>query len=296
VRTEHSTLPTALEKRVARLREIAETDPRLEAVLLYGSWTVGEADAHSDLDAYVFVADEHAEDFDGREFVSRLAPVRLAHTNLFGVLAVVFADLMRGEFHFDPAGEGIGRIGSWRGMVHLPRPETAVLTDRTGRLTQAVRPLVEFVGPEPAATAEHLTAELANWTLMAAHVLARGEAVRAHAALAQMIAPPQLKLLRLLRGSTAHWLTPSRALEADLPAADVARHVGTTGTAEPERVRQALRNSWSWSRELSREAAGRWGFDIPEDLHEDMSSLIGCPRTGRRNRAGQRETGRHGVG
>lgn len=274
MRTEHRTLPTALEQRIARLREIAEADPRLEGVLLYGSWTVGEADAHSDLDAYVFVADEHAEDFDGREFVSRLAPIQLAYTNLFGILAVVFDDLMRGEFHFDPAGEAIGQIDSWKGMVHLPKPEVAVLLDRTGRLTEAVRPLAEFVEPEPAATAEQLTGELANWTLMAAHVLARGETARAHAALAAMVAPPQLKLLRLLRGSTAHWLTPSRALEADLPAEDVARYVTTTGAAEPERVREALRDSWSWSRELAREAAGRWGFDLPEGLYEDMAAFI----------------------
>ncbi|WP_017589488.1 nucleotidyltransferase domain-containing protein [Nocardiopsis ganjiahuensis] len=275
MRTYDRSLPTALEQRIERLREAAGADPRLEGVLLYGSWTLGEADAHSDLDAYVFVADEHADDFDGREFVSRLAPVRLAHTNLFGILAVVFDDLMRGEFHFDPAGRAIGEIASWRGMVHLPDPGAAVLLDRTGRLTEAVRPLAEFVAPVPALTAEQLTGELANWTLMAAHVLARGETTRAHNALAAMVAPPQLKLLRLLRGSTAHWLTPSRALEADLPAADVARYTATTGAAEPEPVREALRESWAWSRELSREAAGRWGFEIPEDLHEDLAELIG---------------------
>ncbi|MFE1170730.1 nucleotidyltransferase domain-containing protein [Nocardiopsis sp. NPDC058789] len=267
---QHRTPPTALTQRVERLREVALAEPRVEAVLLYGSWSTGEADALSDLDAYVYLA----EDLDGREFVSRVAPVRLAYTNLFGILAVVFDDLMRGEFHFDP-GSAIAEIATWKGMIHLPDPDAAVLVDRTGRLTEAVRPLAGFVAPDPAPTAEQLMGELANWTLMTAHVLARGEAARAHAALATMVSPHQLKLVRLLRGSTAHWLTPSRALEADLPGRDVARHTATTGSAEPAEVRRALEDSWTWSRELSREAADRWGVDLPEDLHEDIAKLIG---------------------
>ncbi|MET9798087.1 hypothetical protein [Nocardiopsis alba] len=66
----------ALDRRIARLREIAEAEPRLEGVLLYGSWTQGEADEYSDIEAYLYVADEHAASFDGTEFVSRLAPAR----------------------------------------------------------------------------------------------------------------------------------------------------------------------------------------------------------------------------
>ena len=267
-------LPTALDQRIERLREVAEADPRLEGVLLYGSWTQGEADSFSDLDAYVFVADEHAAHFDGREFVSRLAPVGLAYTNLFGILAVVFQDLMRGEFHFEPAGEAIPEIPSWYGTVHLPKPEAAVLLDRTGRLTEAVRPLSDFVPPESAAAAEQLTGELANWTLMVGHVLARGEYARAHAALAAMVAPHQLKLLRMLRGSTAHWLTPSRALEADLSEEDVARYADTTGRVEPEEVRRAARSSWALSRDLCWEAAERWGFTLPENVHDDIGLFL----------------------
>lgn len=99
-------------------------------------------------------------------------------------------------------------------------------------------------------TAQQLTDELANWTLMPAHVQARGEHARAHNLLHAVIAPLQLKLCRLLRGSTAHWLTPSRALEADLPDADVERHATATGPLTPETVRTAAANSWRWSREL----------------------------------------------
>ncbi|WP_223872820.1 nucleotidyltransferase domain-containing protein [Streptomyces sp. SP18CM02] len=263
-----------LARRIELLRTTAEADPRVEGVLLYGSWTLGEADAHSDLDAYLYVREEDAAAFDGREFVERLAPLKLAYTNMYGILAVAFEDLMRGEFHVEPAGTGIAEIAGWRDRIHLPRPEAAVLLDRTGRLTAAARELAALTPPEPVATAQQLTDELANWTLMLAHVRARGEHARAHHLLHAVIAPLQLKLCRLLRGSTAHWLTPSRALEADLPATDVERYATTTGPLTPEAVRTASANSWQWSRELAAEAADRWGTRLPLGLHEEIAGAL----------------------
>ncbi|MFJ3104410.1 nucleotidyltransferase domain-containing protein [Streptomyces sp. NPDC086835] len=264
----------ALDARIARLREIARSEERLEGVLLYGSWTLGEADAHSDIEAYLYVDDEYVDDFDGRALLEQLAPLKLAYTNMYGILAVVFDDLMRGEFHLTPAGPGIDEVPTWEGMVHLPRPEAAVLLDRTGRLTRAARRLAAFRPPEPAGTAQQLTDELTNWTLMLAHVLARGEVARAHALLHSVVAPQQLQLCRLLRDSTAHWLTPSRALEQDLPAADRARYTAGTTAAREEEVRTAARNSWRWSRDLTAEAAERWAVRVPSGLHEEISGLL----------------------
>lgn len=130
----------ALDDRVARLRQLAQSEPRLEGVLLYGSWTLGEADAHSDIEAYLYVQDQHVDDFDGPAFLANLAPLELAYTNMYSVLAVVFDDLMRGEFHIVAAGPGIDEVPTWEGTVYLPRPQDAVLLDRTGRLGQAAQP------------------------------------------------------------------------------------------------------------------------------------------------------------
>ncbi|XMA39187.1 nucleotidyltransferase domain-containing protein [Streptomyces albogriseolus] len=269
----HSARRSALDDRIARLRELAHADTRLEGVLLYGSWTVGEADAHSDIEAYLYVQDDHLADFDGPAFLAQLAPLQLAYTNMYGILAVVFDDLMRGEFHLTAAGPGIDEVPTWQGMVHLPRPDDAVLLDRTGRLTRAARQLAAFQPPEPVTTAQQLTDELTNWTLMLAHVLARGEIARAHALLHGVVAPQQLQLCRLLRGSTAHWLTPSRALEQDLPEADRQRYVTTTAVVRDGDVRTAARNSWRWSRDLASEAADRWGIRLP------TNSTTGSPTT-----------------
>ncbi|AJP00526.1 DNA polymerase subunit beta [Streptomyces cyaneogriseus subsp. noncyanogenus] len=270
----HRSASPVLDDRIARLREIARAEPHLEGVLLYGSWTLGEADAHSDIEAYLYVQDEHVDTFDAPAFLARLAPLELAYTNMYGILAVVFDDLMRGEFHITAAGPGIDEVPTWEGMVHLPRPEAAVLLDRTGRLTRAARRLAEFRPPEPVTTAQRLTDELANWTLMLTHVLNRGEIARAHALLHSVIAPQQLQLCRLLRGSTAHWLTPSRALEQDLPASDQDRYTATTSAARDPELRTAARNSWSWSRDLSAEAAARWSLRLPEKLHEEIGGLL----------------------
>ncbi|WP_217134727.1 aminoglycoside 6-adenylyltransferase [Streptomyces sp. AC558_RSS880] len=265
---------SALDDRIARLRQLAHADTRLEGVLLYGSWTVGEADAHSDIEAYLYIQDDRLTDFDGPAFLAQLAPLQLAYTNMYGILAVVFDDLMRGEFHLTPAGPGIDEVPSWQGLVHLPRPDSAVLLDRTGRLTRAARQLATFQPPEPVTTAQQLTDELANWTLMLAHVLARGEIARAHALLHTVIAPQQLQLCRLLRNSTAHWLTPSRALEQDLPDTDRHRYTATTAAARDQDVRTAARNSWRWSRDLASEAADRWTIRLPHELHEHISSRL----------------------
>ncbi|MFD1831208.1 nucleotidyltransferase domain-containing protein [Streptomyces desertarenae] len=273
----HSARST-LDDRIARLRQLARADTRLEGVLLYGSWTVGEADAHSDIEAYLYIQDDQLADFDGPAFLAQLAPLQLSYTNMYGILAVVFDDLMRGEFHLTPAGPGIDEVPTWQGMVHLPRPDDAVLLDRTGRLTQAARQLATFQPPEPVTTAQQLTNELTNWTLMLAHVLARGETARAHALLHTVIAPQQLQLCRLLRNSTAHWLTPSRALEQDLPDTDRHRYASTTATVRDQDVRTAARNSWRWSRDLAAEAADRWTIHLPHELHEQISSRLNDPR------------------
>ena len=175
------------------------------------------------------------------------------------------------------AGPGVEEIAAWVGLVHLPRPAAAVLLDRTGRLTEAAGHLAEFRPPDPAPTARLLIDGLTNWTLMLAHILARGETARAHNLLHAVVAPLQLQLCRLLRDSTAHWLTPSRALERDLPAPDIARYTTTTARALPDEVRAAASASWTWSRELAEEAAARWDVTAPTALHKRISALLAQP-------------------
>lgn len=260
-----------LDDRIHRLRGAVRADPRITAALLYGSWTTGEADEHSDIEAYVFLTPD--QELDPRAFAEPIAPVRLCHTNMFGVHSIIFDDLMRGEFHFGPA-DDIDKVASWQGMIHLPDPERAVLVDRDGRLTRAARKLTR-VTPDPVKTAQLKADELANWTLMVSHLLARGEAARAAFFLNSIVSPHQLQLLRLLHESTDNWLTPSRALESDLPS-HVERHAATTTRAELTAVTDAARESWAWSRELVAQAHERWETSYAPDLHSDIAAHLGA--------------------
>lgn len=258
-------MPFSLEQRVHALRARAEADPRIEAVLLYGSYTIAEADEFSDIEAYLFIDDESLPGFDVAAFLGTIAEIRLAYVNEHGIHAVIFDDLMRGEFHAEPA-SSVDQVRSWRGMIHLPDPGRAVLLDRTGRLTDAAAVLTEPHRPEPAATARQLVDELTNWTLMAANLLARGETARGHALVTGVVGPFQLRLCRLLRGTVDNWLTPSRRLEHDLTTEDYGRHVATTSRLVPEDTAAAARASWRWTRSLSGEAARRWELRIDHEL------------------------------
>lgn len=265
----------ALAARVDRLRDLAAAENRLEAVLLYGSWTTGEADEHSDIEAYLYVVDAHLITFDGRSFVAQLAPLRLAYVNLYDILTVIFDDLMRGEFHVEAASTGIPEVSSWQGLVHLPDPAAAVLLDRSGQLTKEAAALSTRVPPEATVTARQLVDELTNWTLMLVHVLRRGEVARAHHVLHAIVSPFQLQLCRLLRGSTDHWLTPSRALERDLTPADIARYAACTAPLQRDAVTAAAAASWQWTQELAAEAADRLGTAVPVELHRRIASSLG---------------------
>ncbi|MCX2729776.1 nucleotidyltransferase domain-containing protein [Saccharopolyspora sp. NFXS83] len=266
-------MPFPLEQRVNALRARAEADPRIEAVLLYGSYTIAEADEFSDIEAYLFIDDESLPDFDVAAFLGTVAEIRLASVNQHGVNAVIFDDLMRGEFHAEAA-SSVDQVRSWRGMIHLPDPDRAVLLDRTGGLTDAAAVLTEPHRPEPAATARQLVDDLTNWTLMAANLLARGETARGHALLTGVVAPFQLRLCRLLRGTVDNWLTPSRRLEHDLTTEDYARHAATTSRLVPDEVTLAARESWQWTRSLSDEAARRWEMPLDQELFELIAARL----------------------
>ncbi|MGW0565600.1 hypothetical protein ACWDZ4_34705 [Streptomyces sp. NPDC003016] len=89
-----------------------------------------------------------------------------------------------------------------------------------------------------------------------------------------VIAPQQLQLCRLPRDSTAHWLTPSRALEDGLLVSDRDRYTATTAPAHQEAVRTAAQRSRQWSHGLACEAAQRWGIGLPVQLHQEIGAFL----------------------
>ncbi|MGA5303873.1 hypothetical protein ACPCHT_28390 [Nucisporomicrobium flavum] len=195
-------MPERHERLIARTREVCAADDRLAAALMYGSFATGEGDEHSDIEFWLFFAEDPGDE---RAWIERIAPVTHVVRNEFGSHVAFFPGLIRGEFHF-------ARVADIAAVAEWPVSRIVPIVDRHGLL------------PEPAGeldTGADVCGRFANWLLLAYHVGERGERLRQLDALAHA----QRHLLwmsRLAEGRTEHWLTPSRRAEAELGAATLA--------------------------------------------------------------------------
>lgn len=203
---------------IARVREKCRADEGIGAALMYGSFAAGEGDAHSDVEFWLFFDPPRRAALDPERWCRDIAPVNLLLRNEFGTHVALFPGPVRGEFHFATT-DDIASVADWpaRGAA----VERMVVVDRDGLLTPVLRSLPERARL-PAAPDEiaDLCGRFANWLVLALHVTARGERLRAQDALSHA-ARHLLWMARLAEHSTDHWLTPSRAAEAELPARTV---------------------------------------------------------------------------
>jgi lincosamide nucleotidyltransferase len=225
---------------VEEIRARCVADPEIRAALTYGSVPQGLDDAYSDAEFWIFPRDRS---FAGRRWIPLAATYLL--DNEFGATVAILPGGMRVEFHFQ---FDIGVVADWpaRGIP----VEKMVLVDRDGELAETLRRLPDEPRIE---AAEEVCGRFVNWWLLGWNVLARGEFERAHDALAHT-RRQLLWLARLHRGATQRWLTPSRLLERDLPAADLAALIQTSSTVDKLALRMAYEAAWnvgeSWWRDL----------------------------------------------
>ena len=196
---------------IGQVRRLAEDDPRLSAVLMYGSFIKGEGDQYSDIEFYLF----YERPLDHLEWVGGLRPVEMFFKNEHGTEVAVFDNLVRGEFHFLPAGE-IGVVKSWEGLTSFEYAEEMILVDKAGALREALdgisRQRPRHDRPE---SVQWLAESLINDLIMTANLIRRGEAAHAQAAF-QPLLKYLLWLMRLADGADNHWESPTKRLEAEL--------------------------------------------------------------------------------
>lgn len=249
------------ERLIDRVRELCRADERLEAALMYGSFAAGEGDAHSDIEFWLFFAPERRAEVDPRAWCERIAPVNLLLLNEFGTHVALFPGPVRGEFHFATA-DDIPGVGDWPARGAPVR--RMVVVDRSGTLTPVVSALPEQPAvPTSGAGAEELCGRFANWLVLAHQVAARGEHLRSQDALAHAHRH-LLWMTRLAEGRTGHWLTPSRAAEAELPSHTVAALREYT-----------LPATWREGRAVWRRLLDRSGGPVPEALFAELDGLLG---------------------
>src|SRR5215211_2192976 len=125
---------------IEKVRELSTLDERVVSVLMYGSFALGEGDRFSDIEFYLFFADEALGNMEEQVWVAQIAPVDLYYVNEFGNGSAIFENLVRGEFHFEAA-SNVGLVDVWE-SAWFPSLESAVLVDKSGELSARVDRLV----------------------------------------------------------------------------------------------------------------------------------------------------------
>lgn len=195
----------------ARVRDMCNADPRLDAALTYGSFPQGQADEHSDIEFWLF---HRSTTPDPVAWCESIAPTLAVTVNEFGSHVVFFEGLIRGEFHFATT-DDIPTVAGWPSLGAAI--DDIIIIDRRGALRAVLETLpAEIATPTTSAEIDELCLRFVNWLLLALHVSRRGETLRAHDAL-NHARRHLIWMARVATGATKTWLTPQRRAEQDLP-------------------------------------------------------------------------------
>jgi hypothetical protein len=139
---------------IPRFVQACQTDERVVAAFLGGSFAKGTADAYSDLDLYLVIKEEAYDNFfrERESFVRQLGePLFLENFNAYGfdLLFFILADGTNGEL-------GLGHESNF---MHIHGGPHKVLVDKKGILEGVVFPWNEL---EPSTQTEKLRS-LVNW-------------------------------------------------------------------------------------------------------------------------------------
>lgn len=258
---------------IARVRALCQSDDRLDAAMLYGSFTYGEADAFSDVEFVLFFHDDALAELDQHGWLAQIAPVAALYVNEHGITAVIFENLIRGEFHFDPVSK-MSIAETWQGVLTFPSLDSTLIVDKSGALTPYLLPIIGPPLPRTDLPALQFIADsFINWSLFGFNVLRRGEYARS-LELLNIIHRFLLHMVRALEDTTDHWLTPSRLAEQDLSPAAYARFKACTAPLDEQALWRAYRNAWLWGRELLAGLHERFGVDYSDKLWEQITEMV----------------------
>jgi lincosamide nucleotidyltransferase B/F len=258
---------------IARVRTLCIHDPRILAALMYGSFTRDEGDQFSDIEFYLFLHTQELQQFDPIAWLNQVAPLAAYFVNEFGTGVALFANLIRGEFHFVSI-DDIALIGQWSADdSHRVAPHMLIV-DHTGALTLQ---LERFAQSRPDRTSPQalmqLTDRFLNWWLLAAQVLRRGEHARALDTLS-WVQRYLLWMARAVEGAFLHWPTPSRAVERDLSPAAYQRFQACTASLDRQSLQTALYASWTWGCELMQHLEAQYTVGLRTELIQQITEVL----------------------
>jgi lincosamide nucleotidyltransferase len=196
--------------------------------------------------------------------VSRISPLGLYSVNEYGNGTAIFENLVRGEFHFDGASDIQSVVGeSMKDADWLPSLEDTLVLDRTGELTGRLR---KVVGPPPErdepGQIRFVCDCFVNWFVFGVNLFARRELARSLELLG-IVQDRLLQMVRVLEGSTLHWLNSSKFLEREISATSYARYAVCTARLDRDELRDAYLSAWEWGRALMSSLAERHDATVP---------------------------------
>src|SRR5438067_11920932 len=228
-----------------------ESDTRVMAAFLGGSFAAGRADEQSDLDIYLITADEAYDDFFAQRqaFMRRLGePVFMEDFNEFGfdMLIFTFADGVEGEL----------ALARESHFAHIHGGPYEVLVDKKGLLAGAVFPLL---APSEADQRQTLRRLIYWFWEDVSHFITSMN--RGHLWLAySYIEQPRRKCVNLAH--LAHDFTAEPAgyakVEQDVPEEQLLALQSTFCPLEPRAMLEAMRVLVSIDRQIARPLAARY--------------------------------------
>lgn len=257
---------------IERVKAQCISDPKVIAAMMYGSFAKGKGDEYSDIEFVIYIAEEQLAFFEKKSWFRDVYPSLLIFENEFGVTNVIFDGLIRGEFHFCPSRQ-IQEVSSWKRTDWFPSLESTLVVDRTGELTQQLKMLIGSAPMEEFKNeAQFIVDSFFGWILFGWSVLRRGEYARAHSLL-WWVQWRVLSMLRLKNGQFENWLTPTKAMELEVPPEQYEQYVQCTAELDTHRLTEAYRHAWRTGRMLIEELKDR------EMVQSDLTLIEAFERT-----------------
>ncbi|TCJ01672.1 nucleotidyltransferase domain-containing protein [Cytobacillus praedii] len=248
-------------------------DNSISACMMYGSFTKGQGDQYSDVEFYIFIANDVVDRFDSKRWISKVYPVDLIFYNEYRTEVAIFSNMIRGEFHFLPDSE-MEIIKSFKRTGVFPDIESMYIYDSTERLMPL---LVGLSGSGP----DRMTDENVNFAfnnfvnawLMGVNVMKRGELARSLEGLIH-VQKYILQLIRIHEKNVEHWLNSTKNLEADISPNSYKDYVSFTSKLDKNELNHAYMNTLKKIEELYNALNSHYSIDVDGKFIRKLFSYI----------------------
>ena len=258
---------------IANVKNLTESDERITACMMYGSFTKGEGDQYSDIEFYIFLKDSITSNFDSSNWLFDVAPYLMLYKNEYGTEVVIFDNLIRGEFHF-LSEKDMNIIPSFKDSGYIPDTKAMLIYDETGQLENY---LSEISGARPNRLTEEnanfLLCNFSNLWLMGINVLKRGEYARSLELLSQL-QKNTLQLIRMAEKNADNWLNMSKNLEKEISLENYKKFAKTTARLDKVELFEAYKNSLLLVMDLQSHLIEQYNLKITHDILERLLNYI----------------------